>query len=104
MSPNQIQALVCSKDFIEKAIMKSIRKGQVLLKDDTLFSYIVFPRYGSYVCDWCLQMSETLFACAKCHLVYYCDRECQTEAWRSHHNLECKVSKINFYRFIVFCI
>ena len=73
----------------------SIRKGQVVLRDDKLFSYIVFPRYGSYVCDNCFKMAETLHNCAKCHLVYYCDRECQLEAWRSHHSLECRVS-INF--------
>ena len=79
----------------------SIRKGQVVLRDDKLFSYIVFPRYGSYVCDCCLKMAETLFSCAKCHLVYYCDRECQLEAWRSHHNFECRVSTNFFHRRLI---
>ena len=89
MSPKEIQFL--KRNFIDKAIIMSIRKGEVVLRDDKLFSYIIFPRYGSYVCDCCLKIGETLFSCAKCHAVYYCDRECQIEAWRSHHSQECKL-------------
>ena len=67
-------------------------KGQEVFRDSKPFSYVVLPKYSKIVCDACLHMSQTegeLSRCTKCQAVYYCNKNCQLEAWKSHHKLEC---------------
>ena len=41
------------------------------------------------VCDFCGAHSTRLQACAACKAVSYCNRDCQRQAWTSHHRIEC---------------
>ena len=69
------------------------KRGQEAFRDPKPFVYYVQPNYRKVVCDWCLKMNEDeeiLKACTKCKWVYYCDQNCQKEAWNSHHKSECK--------------
>jgi MYND finger len=40
-------------------------------------------------CDNCLAEAVDLLRCSKCKKAYYCSRECQLEAWKSHKG-SCK--------------
>ena len=67
-------------------------RGQEVFRDSKPFSYVVKAKYSKIVCDGCLHMSKNegeLSRCTKCRAVYYCNRKCQLEAWKSHHKLEC---------------
>ena len=69
------------------------RRGQEVFRDPKPFVYYVQPEYHKVVCDWCLKMCKNegiLKKCTRCQWVYYCDQNCQKEAWDSHHKLECK--------------
>ena len=73
--------------------MAKYKCGQEVLRDLKPFSYYVHPNYLTTVCDCCLKMCERegiLKACARCHLVYYCDQNCQKLSWKSHHKFQCK--------------
>lgn len=39
---------------------------------------------SSYVCDHCMAHSSSLLNCQRCHLLRYCDRQCQAAAYREH--------------------
>ena len=67
------------------------RAGEDVLVESKPFSYVVDRMLYQNICDSCLKETyETrLFACTKCRKVYYCNRSCQINAWKSHHNVEC---------------
>ena len=65
------------------------RAGEDVFVESKPFSYVVDPQFCKNVCDSCLKEGNGLFACAKCHKVYYCNRSCQKNAWKSHHEVEC---------------
>lgn len=51
------------------------------------------------VCDFCGLLEthpNTLKACAGCHKMYYCAKECQTKHWKKEHKQEChKIAQSN---------
>ena len=67
------------------------RAGEDVLVESKPFSYVVDRMLYQNICDSCLKETyETrLLACTKCRKVYYCNRSCQINAWKSHHNVEC---------------
>ena len=69
------------------------KRGQEVFRDPKPFVYCVQPNYRKVVCDWCLKMCQNegiIKACTRCNWVYYCNQNCQKEAWNSHHKSECK--------------
>lgn len=45
-------------------------------------------------CNNCFESSRFVKACSRCHIVYYCGKECQRKDWLAHHkHSECKVFK-----------
>ena len=68
------------------------RAGEDVFVESKPFSYVVDPvdpEFCKNVCDSCLKEANGLFACTKCHEVYYCSKSCQKNAWESHHEVEC---------------
>ena len=65
------------------------RAGEDVFVESKPFSYVVDPQFRKIVCDSCLKEANGLFACTECHEVYYCDKSCQKNAWKSHHKVEC---------------
>ena len=43
------------------------------------------------VCGYCKKTSREIFTCDKCRWAYYCDAKCQSEDWKRHKKLCCKV-------------
>ena len=49
---------------------------------------------ASKICDFCLKITELNnlnLKCLNCSLVYYCGESCQRNAWKNHHQYECKM-------------
>ena len=50
---------------------------------------------GGKVCDSCGATREELgekhlLSCARCHLAYYCSKDCQAQQWRAGHKQHCR--------------
>ena len=43
------------------------------------------------VCGYCKKIRKKIDACMNCRWAYYCDAECQSEDWKRHKKLCCKV-------------
>ncbi|KAL8415027.1 hypothetical protein RB594_006018 [Gaeumannomyces avenae] len=49
---------------------------------------------GERTCQGCGRKATTLSKCGKCTLFWYCDKECQTMAWKNKgHKADCKLLK-----------
>ncbi|KAK3903629.1 hypothetical protein C8A05DRAFT_43156 [Staphylotrichum tortipilum] len=49
---------------------------------------------GARTCQACGRTAETLKMCARCTFFWYCDKECQTRAWKEKgHKGDCKLLK-----------
>ncbi|KAI9774996.1 MAG: hypothetical protein M1840_000212 [Geoglossum simile] len=49
---------------------------------------------GKRVCHACGKRGDALLLCGRCHLSWYCDKECQTVGWlHKNHKADCKVLK-----------
>ena len=71
------------------------KAGQEVMRCEP-FAHAIKNEYRTIVCDWCLAFKKKegeLKKCGQCIFVYYCNRTCQLNAWRSYHNLECKLFK-----------
>lgn len=93
--------------------LKMIGKGKCILKEQP-FVYVLKSKYRKEMCDFCLKtgiswvfcfiflrkfsrnydfcvfflFSGKVLKCSGCQYVYYCNRECQTNAWK-FHKAEC---------------
>ncbi|XP_043491956.1 histone-lysine N-methyltransferase SMYD3 isoform X2 [Polistes fuscatus] len=67
-----------NEDILEKGTAIIITKP---------FSFVLSSNQRTNRCDNCLK-SGKLFKCSVCQYVYYCNRNCQKEAW-SIHKIEC---------------
>ncbi|XP_015176483.1 PREDICTED: histone-lysine N-methyltransferase SMYD3 isoform X2 [Polistes dominula] len=63
-----------------------LKKGTSILTSKP-FSFALSSKQRTNRCDNCLK-SGKLFKCSVCQYVYYCNRNCQKEAW-SIHKIEC---------------
>ena len=68
---------------------KSYNAGDVILECKPLI-HIVDNEFKGKHCDNCLNESNNLKKCAKCHQMYYCGKDCQQNDWK-YHKSECKV-------------
>ena len=58
------------------------------------FTYVVKESFRPTVCDFCFHSGlETLKKCTSCKHVYYCEKSCQINAWKSYHKQECSYLK-----------
>ena len=62
------------------------QRGQEIMRCKP-FTYTVCDNNVSSVCDNCLEENfYTLQKCTRCHVVYYCNKNCQKIAWENHHS------------------
>ena len=69
------------------------KQGQEIFRCEP-FSYIVNNNSIPSVCDFCLTskiggQNNSMKKCSKCKVVYYCNIQCQKNAWFTHHRGEC---------------
>ncbi|XP_014611358.1 PREDICTED: histone-lysine N-methyltransferase SMYD3 isoform X1 [Polistes canadensis] len=63
-----------------------LKKGTTIITTKP-FSFVLSSNQRTTRCDNCLKNGK-LFKCSVCQYVYYCNRNCQKEAW-SIHKIEC---------------
>ena len=77
--------------------------GQEIISKERPFSHIINNKFRSTYCDWCIQKRDPnskLQKCSACKEVYYCNRYCQKEAFKSYHKEECARLKILAVEFV----
>ena len=75
--------------------MQSFQRGEEVLRSQP-FSYVVDYDLRESICDFCLKEAKLPVKfknCSACKCVYYCNSECQRNAWISHHKRECAYLK-----------
>ncbi|XP_059611388.1 histone-lysine N-methyltransferase SMYD3 isoform X2 [Phlebotomus argentipes] len=70
--------------------VQSLKQGSCILTEKP-FVHVLKSKYRKERCDHCFA-SEKVFRCSGCNYVYYCNRNCQTEAW-ALHKVECPFLK-----------
>ncbi|XP_055700421.1 histone-lysine N-methyltransferase SMYD3 isoform X2 [Phlebotomus papatasi] len=73
-----------------KTKVKEIKQGTCILTEKP-FVHVLKAKYRKERCDNCFASGKVL-KCSGCDYVYYCNRNCQTEAW-SLHKIECPFLK-----------
>lgn len=56
------------------------------------YAYILAEEAKGQRCDHCFKKCDGLKRCSQCSYLYFCDRNCQKEAWEIH-KIECKLMK-----------
>ena len=77
------------RKFATTQMFTTNRKKNIEL--DLLKQYIRVP-WMKKKCDYCnkkYKKLNPLKLCSKCRCVYYCSRDCQKRAWKSHHRIYC---------------
>ncbi|XP_054164589.1 histone-lysine N-methyltransferase SMYD1-like [Oppia nitens] len=64
------------------------------------FVHHIYDRFKGQVCDHCLAKSDRLKKCANCGHMYYCNRNCQLNDWRSGHRYECQIFKNHYQKLL----
>ena len=68
--------------------------GEEVLQCRQPFIHVVKESIRPTVCDFCMHSgSDTLKKCTVCKIVYYCQKSCQINAWKSYHKEECSYLK-----------
>ncbi|KIJ54416.1 hypothetical protein M422DRAFT_775528 [Sphaerobolus stellatus SS14] len=62
--------------------------GTSILTSTPLATILIDSERGKR-CDFCLYPREELQRCTGCKIFWYCDRTCQTKAWKAHHRRLC---------------
>ncbi|CAG2112603.1 unnamed protein product [Medioppia subpectinata] len=76
---------------------KGLSAGDVIIQTKPMV-HIICNEFKGLFCDNCLKREDQLKRCQKCHQMYYCGKECQTNDWKYHKN-ECKAFRHNdFHR------
>lgn len=58
---------------------------------DRPIAYILLNQRAEELCSFCLRrpMATKLQLCGNCRFARYCNKDCQRQAWKDHHKLEC---------------
>lgn len=62
------------------------------LTDDVLEhmeGFIPQPQPKQFQCSECLLYFGKVYKCSRCKKVCYCSKECQINAWKDYHSMEC---------------
>ena len=90
----------CASDAIQLAYNKEhgrhliaardINCGEILAIEKSFCNYILIENAYTH-CAQCNNGFFDLIPCDYCIYAMYCSEGCKTEAWNSHHNIDCKV-------------
>ena len=68
---------------------QDIQPGQVVIKESSYTHHLDFKHLALF-CSHCLKKHNGRFVpCEACETITYCSYECQRQAWKQYHRIEC---------------
>lgn len=69
---------------------KNVKEGDIIMVLAPPVMMAIHQADLPTTCYCCLKQGTTLKSCGKCGVTRFCDRSCQTKAWKLFHKYECQ--------------